>query len=189
MTDKILGLRETCDSHDLQATPRESWGVEDLGRYARGQHSTIGQSEQELAANYWRLGLALNLVRPRIPHGNWSMFLDEHEIEHTRAAKARSINDTFPSAAALEGMSVQQAYNLRKRKQANRKKSKRRASGERADLTVWLRSVSEQADSYYDELEGCDADSVVAPFAAIDMALSELERLRDRLQSLLPPTE
>ena len=54
-----------------------------LGAYAREKHDTIAKAEKQLAAQYWRLGLALSIAREKFKHGKWGQHLQSLGIDKT----------------------------------------------------------------------------------------------------------
>ncbi len=83
--------------------PTAEWLPEELGTYAQAEHHAILDDARKLAARYWRLGLALNLLRANFDHGHWERLLRDLNIEKSKASRARAIGRTFQREEDLEG--------------------------------------------------------------------------------------
>lgn len=173
---------KSCDPQLLVHLPQKDWDVQRLGQYAQAQHQAIEAHEQSLAADYWRLGLALNLVRDQFAHHQWDKFLEELGIDKTRASKARAICRTFPTEQAVEGLSVQEAYSLRERKPRKPAPKRQRKKREQKSFGDWLCDVCQKVDFFLDEAKFADPSESSALLPAIDAAIEELTKLRERLQ-------
>jgi hypothetical protein len=99
--------------HFAAGEPDHSWGLKQLGDYARRQHNAIVQGETSLAASYWRLGQVLELARKQLGRGHWSRFLKSLGVHKARASKARAIYRSFPNPETLTGVAVEEAYDQR----------------------------------------------------------------------------
>ncbi len=173
---------KSCDPQLLTQLPQKDWDVERLGLYAQAQNQAIEAREQSLAADYWRLGLALNLVRVQFAHHHWEKFLEELGVDRTRASKARAICQTFATEHAVDGLSVQEAYARRERKPRKPGPKKQRKKQEEKDLCHWLRDVCHKVDFFLDEAKFADPSESSALLPAVDAAIEELTKLRERLQ-------
>jgi hypothetical protein len=103
----------------ITGEPSHGWGVDELGQYCQTQHEAIVSGEKELTPIYWRLGLALSLARKHFGQGQWMQYLASLNIDKTRASKARAIFRAFSTAEQTAGMSVEEAYGKRHRKQSS----------------------------------------------------------------------
>jgi hypothetical protein len=95
--------------------PSRTWDFDRLSTYAKRQCELIVKSETTLAPYYWRLGQALALARETLNRGQWGQFLTSLGIEKTRSSKARTIYQAYGTVDEVEGMSVEQAYEARRR--------------------------------------------------------------------------
>lgn len=177
---------KSCEPQLLDEQPNEAWDVERLGAFAQVRHHEIETDERSLARAYWWLGLALNLARRQFSHGQWARFLEELGIEKTRASKARAIQRSFETEDSVEGLSVQEAYRNRKRssrKSGPRKKRRKTTNkDERVCIVDWLRDVCQQVDVFLEEVSTDDTEDAASVLPAIDMAVEELNRLRNQIQ-------
>ena len=179
---------KSCDPQlFMDGEPDSKWGLDDLGGYAQSQHRAIADGEQTLAPCYWRLGLALNLARRQLSRRQWGRFLQERNIDKTRASKARAIHRTFPTENVVEGLSVQEAYRRRERK------VKRQNSGESTveesvteapcdDLLSFLQKVRARADFFMDDAGFTEPGDTDMLLAALSDAVVGLEKLRDLVE-------
>jgi len=175
--------RKSCDPQLLTRPPDSTWGVADLGDYARAQSRAIDDGDRTLTACYWRLGLALQLARQQFAHRQWGRYLHELRIDKTRAAKARAIHATFASEQLVAGLTVQEAYRQRLRK-PRAARPRRTTSNPNAPLDFLL-GACEQAESIADEAEFAGAERAAKLLTMIDTAIAELEKLRRLVRSRL----
>jgi hypothetical protein len=173
---------KSCDPQLLAELPQKDWDMERLGLYAQAQHQAIETSEQSLSADYWRLGLALNLARDQFAHHQWEKSLQKLGIDKTRASKARAIHRTFPTEQAVDGLSVQEAYARRERRPRKAASKKQRKKRKQKGLCDWLRDVCREVDFFFDEAKFADPNESSALLPAVDAAIKELMKLRERLQ-------
>jgi hypothetical protein len=110
--------------------PDHSWDIERLGVFAREKHEAILQGERSLAPLYWFLGMALEIARNQIGRGPWGKKLVEWGINKVRACRARSIFRTFSSPEALSGLSVEDAFKQRQRRQVHACRKRRAEDGD-----------------------------------------------------------
>ncbi|HUT93410.1 MAG TPA: hypothetical protein VMY37_28360 [Thermoguttaceae bacterium] len=101
----------------VDGEPSNEWGLEELSTYARMQYRQILDGEKLFAPAYWRLGHALVLAKTAFRHGKWAQHLKDLGIDKTRASKARAIYLTFDKAEDVSGLTVEEAYARRQRKQ------------------------------------------------------------------------
>lgn len=161
-------------------TPSEEWEIDRLGGFAATEYRAIVAEEITLAPRYWRLGLALNLARKLVPHGHWMKFLKSYEIDKTRASKARAIHRTFACEQDLNGLTVEKAYARRERHGGGCTSETEDAV---AKLGAYLRNLSEYTDGVVDDVQWNPREAVAELLNSLDQAISDLERLRERLQS------
>ena len=100
--------------------PSNEWGLEELSTYAQMQYRQILDGEKLLAPAYWRLGHALILAKEAFRHGKWSQHLKDLGIDKTRASRARAIYRTFDKDEDVSGLTVEQAYAKRRRRQSTK---------------------------------------------------------------------
>lgn len=160
--------------------PDAQWGVADLGRYARAQDEAIAAGEKALSPIYWRLGLALNLARKQFAHGQWTRYLREHEIDKTRAARARAIHGTFETEQQVAELSVEAAYRRRKKKPRTTTATKPDVSQPPPGVIEFLLSVCQQADRFAEQAEYLPMEQAAAIVMTIEETIAELVKLRDR---------
>jgi hypothetical protein len=161
--------------------PTTEWTPEELSAYAQAQHHAILDDERKLAAKYWRLGMALNLLRNNFDHGQWQRLLSEWNIEKTKASRARAIARTFQKEEELAGLTVRQAYDKRVRKQRkSRSKEDRRAVGSDR-LGRFLDHVAKTAEYFIDDAGFAEEAQATILLPAVDEAISKLVHIRDLL--------
>jgi len=161
--------------------PSTEWDVDQLGEYAASQHEAIAGDEKTLAPRYWRLGLALDLARKQIRHGNWNRFMAEHGIDRTRASRARAIHRAFPNEDLLAGLTVEEAYSRREKRGGGRSSVSQDPHRRLASCLKSLRSVAEELAS---EAEWTSRDSTADLLNDLDEAVNHLERIRDVLKKI-----
>ena len=172
---------QSCGPQLLNAgEPSHSWGVDELGQYCQIQHETIISGEKELTPVYWRLGLALNLARKHFCRGQWGPYLASLNIEKTRACKARTIFRTFPTAEQTAGMSVEEAYGKRKRRQKRqRSKLSSDAMSTESALGSCLDYIRRELECVIDEARSVTpnaARAILQPTQGLICRLQEFER-------------
>lgn len=99
----------------LHELPTRDWLLDQLSSYAKKQHAVIVAGEQTLAPAYWRLGCALFFARKQFQRGHWGLFLGECGIDKTRSSKACAIYRRFKSLEELKELTVEQAYEARRK--------------------------------------------------------------------------
>ena len=156
--------------------PAGEWTLEQLQDYARSLHQAIVSEETSLSLKYWRLGTALNLLRKNFNHGQWQQLLVKLGIDKTRASRARAIARTFASKAELAGLTVQEAYERRRRKRVTTS-----ANGNESvcKLQRLLDRVAKITKGLTD-LEDIEEPEALLP--TLDASIGNLERLRDMLR-------
>ena len=167
--------------------------MEDLGEQARRAHDKIVNGEQTLAPVYWELGRILKLARKQLGRGQWGRFLASFGINRVRACKALAIYDAFTSPDDLVGMSVEESYEHRRRRQAgtshaqsakcrtaavqpdNDEKPQRNLS--EADLETYLAQVCDQAERLIDVAAFLEKDRRELLYPRYRAALEQLQYL------------
>lgn len=160
--------------------PDHSWGVEELGAYAKAQHAAIVQGEQSLTRLYWSLGNALELARRQFDRGQWGKYLASLGLNKTRVSKARAIFRRFASPEAIGDLGVEEAYAERQRHQESSRRERRRAEEHdpAAEEEATDRAMREPSA---EDLEGFLAEVAMRAEQLIDVAAF---LARDRRQSL-----
>lgn len=168
--------------------PNASWGVDELGRYARDQNRAISTAEQKLTPYYWQLGHALELAKRQFNRKQWAKYLGELAIDPTRASKGRAIHRTFPSITDLGDLSVKQAYERRVRTPGRRRPqtASRGSQQSVADGSTGMMSffvdVGRRAESVIADVEFAAPADAANYLSALEAAIEELGKLRDALR-------
>jgi hypothetical protein len=167
--------------HFVTGCPDVEWTIEELSVYAQAQHEALIEDEQKLTVRYWRLGVALNLLRRNFDRGQWERLLCNLRIEKTKASRARSIARTFATEKDVAGLTVRQAYDkrVRKRRPAN---SGRSPPSELREFDQLLAYVVKTADELVDTAGFAAAADAVARLPAVDAAIAKLEQVRTYLR-------
>lgn len=105
--------------------PDRAWTLDRLGKFARERHERILAGERQLAPIYWALGRALNIARKQIGRIAWGNQREEWGISKTTAFRAISIFRTFKTPEKLGNMTVEEAFEERKRRQVHRPHKRR----------------------------------------------------------------
>lgn len=169
---------KSCEPQLLQQPPDSTWGVNDLGHYARAQEQAIAAGEKSLTACYWRLGLALNLARKHFAHRQWGRYLGELGIEKTRASKARAIHGAFEAEDEVAALTVQEAYRRRQSKPRAATAEKRVTPPAEFDLVEFLLGVCKQADGCADQVAYLELEQAQQILTTLDETIAELDKLR-----------
>ena len=166
--------------------PTNEWGVDELGAYARLQERHIVEGEKSLTAAYWKLGRALDLVLKILPRGHRGRYLEELGVHKTRAARARAISRTFAEEKEVFGLSVEEAYDQRQRRQSKSQPTDSPASTQRdkevAALRKFAGTVARQAESVIDMAGFVNADDATELLPSFQDALRRLEKLIEQLE-------
>ena len=88
MKNRTSATKSCTTQHFPTGAPSNEWTPEQLHVYAQSQHQTILDDKKTLAVKYWRLGLALNLLRNNFDHGQWERMLNTLNIGKTKASRA-----------------------------------------------------------------------------------------------------
>ncbi|MBW3597265.1 MAG: hypothetical protein KY475_08325 [Planctomycetes bacterium] len=176
--------QECCTVQHLAAgRPSNEWTPEQLAAYAQVQHGAIIEGEQHLAVRYWRLGVAIELLRRNFTHGQWELVLARLQIEKTRASRARAIARTFSEEEQLAGLTLKEAYERRVRQRASTAAA--RSTKERSGvlrLERFLAQVAATAESLIDDAGFAEAKEAAALLSVVDAALAKLEQVRELLR-------
>lgn len=170
--------------------PDDTWDIDRLGEHAREQHNHIVQGEQSLAPHYWKLGRALKIAKRQIRRGQWLSFLTAFDVNRTRACRALAIFRSFPTAESVAGLSVEQAYECRAKRQSHRrrKEGEPRPQHEEASpwpacdktekgLTTFLTQVRQGAEEFVDVAAFLEKDRRSALFSLHQAAMERLQYL------------
>jgi hypothetical protein len=168
-----------------EGEPDHSWGLDQLGDYARQQHDAIVQGETSLAGTYWRLGQVLELARKQLARGHWSRFLTSLGVHKVRASKARAIYRSFATPEALAGVAVEEAYDQRQRRQIDRWRKPRRedsrsesAEPNRQDtLATFLAEICVRADQFVDMATFAEQEETAKLVPVLRDAIERLQQL------------
>lgn len=178
MDDASLPDKCCTPQHFPTGCPNVEWTAEQLQNYAQSQHQAICDDERALAVKYWRLGTALNLLRTDCRHGQWEQLLRTLGIDKTRASRARAIARTFADESELAGLTVQEAYARRHRKQPTDSSSQSDAT---LKLQRMLDRVAKTANAFMDCARFAEPHEVAELLPALDGSIAELDRLRSLL--------
>lgn len=163
--------------------PDGSWNLDALGLFAQSQHQDIVAGEKVLAVAYWQLGLALNLARQSVTHGQWKDFLQRLGIKKTRDARARAIHAAFATVDEVSELSVDQAYSRRiLKKPKGRRRKNRKLKLFEAPLSKFLKNVRSQARHMVDIAETTEPQLANKLLPVVSEALSRLTALKQRLE-------
>lgn len=149
---------------------------EEVTTYATQQAADLVNRESNLCVIYWRLGTALNLLRRQVPYGEWETLLSGIGIDKTRAARARAIARSFASESDLAGLSVEEAYARRQRRnysQTNKGRSRR--------LLRLLDRVPDVIEQWLENTSQEHTETDLALSASLAEARRALALLHDRL--------
>ena len=130
------------------------------------------------------MGAALSYARRHFAHGQWQKYLEQLGIEKTRASKARAIFRTFSREEKLNGISVDEAYRHRKRKQStnSHEKKSRSKNSPLPGMEDFLRDVCEKFVAFQDESKGLSPESARNLLPAVNAVVGELLQLGKLLQ-------
>ncbi|MHC4400605.1 MAG: hypothetical protein ACYTG0_13095 [Planctomycetota bacterium] len=172
-SEKSCGLQLFADGE-----PSNEWGLEELSTYAQMQYRQILDGEKLLAPAYWRLGHALVLAKEAFRHGKWTQHLKDLGIDKTRASRARAIYRTFDKDEDVSGLTVEEAYAKRQRKEpAKPDKSADGVARPKKDAQRLRKSVSSIGKRTGDVIND-------AAFAAPEEALILIPAVRKAIRQL-----
>ena len=169
--------------------PNNEWAPEELHAYAQSQHQAILDDERMLAVKYWRLGVALNLLRKSFDHGQWERQLAELNIEKTKASRARAIAKTYGSENDLVGLTVKQAYDGRIRKQRKQSQDAAKNDGEHHKLVRFLKNATKTIDDFMDYAGFAEASEAAPLLPAVEQTIRTLQQVHDLLRKQAWPDE
>lgn len=191
------GTDESCDPQQFLAeNPSHTWALDRLSAVARTEHAAILAAEKSTTARYWRLGQVLHLARKQFAHGQWLRYLQELEIEKTRAVKAMRIFESFSTEAQAQKLTVAAAYDQRRRRRratpqrlnADAEEGAREIGTPTAVLsTSWPRfaaAIVDEVERLCDDTSFLDAPETASALAGIRQAIAALQRLEARLGEL-----
>ena len=169
--------------HFSMGYPNVEWTLEELTAYAQAQHHAIADDERKLAVKYWRLGLALNLLRGNFNHGQWERLLQDMQIEKTKASRARAIARTFDKEEEVAHLTLKEAYERRVRR--TRKSSSQNATAKGAGpddrLGRFLDHVTKMAEIMIDDAGFAEQAQAVVLLEAVNAAMAKLQRIHELL--------
>ncbi len=182
MDDKNLNDKSCTTQHFPTGYPTSEWTPQELGVYAQAQHHAILDDERKLAVKYWRLGLALNLLRKTFDHGQWSRLLDAINVEKTKASRARAIARTFTKEEDVAGMTVKEAYDRRARKQRKQHSTEDKCEVSPDRLGRFLDHVAKTAELFIDAAGFTEEAQAMVLLPAAGEAIAKLEQIRKHLR-------
>lgn len=172
----------SCGPQSLSEMPSHSWELDRLAGYAQQQHAHLIEEEKAVAPNYWRLGMALTLLRKNFGRGQWGMCLVALKIDKTRASKARAIFRTFSAESDMEGLSVEEAYDRRHRpRRLSKKRSRQRK--QRASVEEFLRQVGQELGARIGDAAGLQPHDARLLLPALGEVGRQFERLAQQLHA------
>jgi hypothetical protein len=175
--------------HFTSGCPTNEWTPEQLSTYAQAQHEAILDGERHLTVAYWRLGMALNLLRRNYNYGQWARLLTALSIEKTKASRARTIARSFGRENDLAGLTVKQA--LDRRAKGERKPAAGQSGLKKScKLGQFLDHVTRTAELLIDEAGFAASCEAAVMLPVVDAALDKLVRIRGllRQQAQASPT-
>lgn len=186
---------ESCDPHQIAAeAPSHTWALDRLSAVARTEHAAILAAEKSTTAGYWRLGQVLHLARKQFAHGQWLRYLQELEIEKTRAVKAMRIFESFSTEAQTKELTVAAAYDQRRRRPraaAQRRNADAEEGAQSVDTPTavvsssWPRFAAvivDEVERRWDETEFLTAAEAAEALTATERAAAALHSLTERLR-------
>ncbi len=182
MRSPVKQLKSCTTQHFPTGTPSQEWTPEQLHVYAQSQHQAILDDERTLALKYWRLGLALSLLRKNFNYGQWEQLLGTLGIEKTKASRARAIARTFTDEAEVAGLTVQEAYERRSLNQPQQSTDSPGHSAEAEKFHRFLDRVAKTADGFIDFAGFAEPHEATELLSALDRSLTKLEQLRGFLR-------
>ncbi len=173
----------SCEPQPLpEGNPTSQWSLKQLEAYAREKHDAIATAEKPLAAQYWRLGLALTIAREKRKHGKWGQYLQSLDIDKTRASKAQAIYKAIRTEEEVSNLSVDKAYSRRERKKPKRPKTGPTIMSDKAELREFFKMIRINAERYYDVAAFLDPPEAPEFLKDVEETIQKLEEIRDRLR-------
>jgi len=187
MTQNTADGDKSCGPQLLpDGEPTNEWGLDELSLYAQIQHHQIIDGEKSLTPSYWRLGQALVLAKEAFNHGQWARYLTDLGIDKTRASKARAIYRTFDNEENVAGLTVEEAYTKRQRKQPvapdgqDDDSALLNEDGKR--LRRSIATISTRTDKTLDDAAFAEPREAVILIPAVRKAIQRLQNLLDYLE-------
>lgn len=166
------------EQHFLNGTPTPEWLPEQLIAYVNALRTAIDDDERGLAIKYWRMGIALNLLRRSFNHGQWERFLSGVKLDKTKVSRSRAIARTFEREADLAGLTVKDDYAKRSRKPRAQAPAVATEVGQRHPrLAKFFRAAARDADALADEAAFAEKAAAAELLNAAEAALSSVQRL------------
>jgi hypothetical protein len=150
------------------------------------QYRQILDGEKLLAPAYWRLGHALVLAKEAFRHGKWSQHLKDLGIDKTRASRARAIYRTFDKDEDVSGLTVEQAYAKRKRRQSTKPEESADGTAPAGEDVQRLRksvsSIGKRTEDVIHDAAFAAPEEAVILIPAVRKAIRQLEELLGYLE-------
>lgn len=182
MEDQAPDDKRCTEQHFIQIEPTAEWLPEQLIAYVHAVQAAIEDDERGLATKYWRLGIALNLLRRSFNRGQWERFLIAAKLDKTKASRSRAIARTFEKESELAGLTVREAYAKRARKPRSPARDTATSRDQKQPrLARFFQSVAREADALVDEAGFADKAAAAELLNAAETALINVQRLRDLL--------
>jgi hypothetical protein len=159
-------------------SPCAEWTTDELLDYSNAQNQAILDEERTLAVAYWRLGRALNLLREDCQYGQWAQLLERLGIDKTRASKARAIARTFDDERQLAGLTIEEAYQRRRRNEPLDMTNGQAATLKLCRLLV---QVATAANGFLESMEDAELETINEVQTLLDRGIADLERVRTQL--------
>lgn len=176
----------------LAELPCKSWGQDRLQAFAVDTNKRIDEIGRPLAQQYWLLGAVLILLKLELGWGMLGQFLAKNSITKARAARARAIHRTFKSPEDLGDLTVESAYEKRRRKQSTKeikarrtkppKQAKPRETSPWNTLPEFLTGVVKQADLCFNEVTSAPPPNARPLIDEITKAIERLTVLQQALK-------
>lgn len=193
MTESAAELK-SCDPQLIDAdAPSRGWGLDRLSAAAVDAYRKLLGDERFLTQRYWRLGQLLCLARKEFHRGQWEPYLNQLEIDKTRATKAMRIYETFATEQATTELTVAEAYDRRQRRPRTLRPTAQAAIADTeaeaphpmaANWPQFANSITAAVEQRLEEAEFCTANEAAVALAEVRRAMTSLRRLEEKLHGL-----
>jgi hypothetical protein len=167
------------DAADVrQGLPSSLWQVEELRARAQFEDAHVKRRDASVTPHYWFLGKALLAAREHFHRGEWKLWIEQCEIEYTRAKRGMQFARVFASLKELEGLTLTEA--IQRAKRTNRRQ---RASGAKRLLRKKLKQTVKTLETAAKQLGTLEERADLLPIACeVGAAAEALRRacLNDR---------
>jgi hypothetical protein len=153
----------------VQDVPSGSWSLEQLTEYVQAKLGEVESLFRTSAVKTWRLGLALSLVREKLPRGQWSKWQVANKLNRATVNEAIRLQKRYACETELEGLAV----GFAKAKAGIRQPSKKAAA--------------QKADPQQNVKAAVSALTAIVDGPALDV--EKLPPLADFLRGILPAVE